>query len=73
MWSSYCPCKNSIKKNDISLYLFESYKELLLKMKHTFSRGLNVTGRVKLVPELKTIGLGYSVVKNLLDGDLKNK
>jgi len=27
-------------------------------MKRTFSRGLNVTGRVKLVPELKTIGLG---------------
>jgi len=57
-------------KNDsgISLDLFEILKGYLqritininkiLMMKRTFSRGLNVTGRVKLVPELKTIGLG---------------
>ena len=29
-----------------------------------------MTGSAKLVPELNTMGLGYSVVKNLLDGDL---
>jgi len=45
-------------------FLKENIKELLLIQlfifdnEHTFSRGLNVTGRVKLVPELKTIGLG---------------
>ena len=38
---------------------------------HTFSKGLNVTGTFKLVPELKIIGCGYFVVKNLVDGILQ--
>ena len=36
----------------------------------TFSRGLNVTGKLMLVPELRIIGCGYFVVKNRLDGIL---
>jgi len=40
------------------LSFLENAINKILIMKRTFSRGLNVTGRVKLVPELKTIGLG---------------
>ena len=37
-----------------------------------FSNGRNVTGNVKLVPALRTIGWGYKVEKNLEAGTLQN-
>lgn len=49
------------------------FRSSISKMFLTFSSGLNVTGKLMLVPELRMMGCGYLVVKKRLDGILSVK